>query len=463
MSDPARILPLVGELCSHRVGVATPGNADLFVDVARELDLRLYSYPSGERFNGWEVPAEWWVQEATLWQGDRLIDDAGAHALGVAYYSDSFEGELSLDELRPHLVSAPSQPDARVFHCRWQYRPWEADWALSLPHRTVAALTPGRYRVRLRTVKRPGAMLVAEHEHVGASPDTIVFNAHTCHPNQANDGMVGVATLIRLFQWLRERETRLSYRLVLGPEHLGTVFYLRGRPRAELERLIGGMFVEMTGVPAPLVATSTFVGGLPLDDAVAHVLRHGAAEHRLVGWREGAGNDETVWEAPGYEVPFVELTRRIATFDPYPEYHTSLDTPESLDAGMATEALRVLKALVDVLERDCVAHRRFEGLVCLSSPEHGLYVERPDPSIDAELPDDADAWGVLTDRILRRFDGRTSVRRMADEAGLPFAPVRDYVQRFAEAGLVALSPADLARPPISAGLAPALATTDGER
>ena len=36
----------------------------------------------------------------------------------------------------------------------------------------------------------------------------------------------------------------------------------------------------------------------------------------MSGWREGAGNDETVWESPGFEIPFVELTR-CGTFKPF--------------------------------------------------------------------------------------------------------------------------------------------------
>lgn len=445
--DPHGILGLTDDLCRHRVGVAAPGNGALFDRVAEELPIRLHAFASGESHNGWRVPDEWAVEEATIWCGDRLIDDAGGHPLGVASQSRGFEGELSLDELRRHLVSDPERPNARIFHCRWQYRPWDADWALSLPDRVVRGLEDARYRVRLRVRSEPGEMLVADHEHTGRTGETIVFNSHTCHPGQANDGMVGVATLIRLFQWLEGRETRLTYRLVLGPEHLGTVFYLRDMPAAEMARLAGGVFVEMTGVDAPLIATSTFDGETPVDRALAHVLRHGAPDARRVAWREGAGNDETVWEAPGYEVPFAELTRRIDTFDPYPQYHSDLDTPQSLDGERVDEAFEVLQDMVDVLEGDVVAHRRFEGLVCLSAPEYDLYPERPDPSLGDAQGDLDERWGRLVDRILRWCDGRTSALEMADAVGLPFAEVRAYLERFEDAGLVDLTAVSYARMP----------------
>lgn len=447
MSVGQDILALTARLCRHTTGVVAPGNDALFADIADEIPIRIHGFASGDEHNGWRVPESWAVESAEIRRGNRLVHDAGEHPLGVAMQSRSFSGDLSLDDLRRHLVSDPARPEARIFHCRWQYRPWEADWALSLPHRVIAELDDDVYSVRLRVRAEPGEMLVGDLHHAGHSPETIVFNSHTCHPGQANDGMVGVATLIRLFQWLRGRDTRLSYRLVLGPEHLGTVFYLRDLGRREVELMAGGLFVEMTGVRSPLVATSTFLGDRPLDAAVGHVMRNRPEPGRTVGWREGAGNDETVWEAPGYEVPFVELTRRVDTFDPYPEYHSSLDTTDSLDPASVEDAFGALCDLVDILERDAVGRRRFDGLVCLSSPELDLYPERPDPSLPVALDDQAERWGVLVDRILRRFDGRTTVRQMADEAGLPFGPVRDYVQRFADAGLVDLAPAGLRRPP----------------
>jgi aminopeptidase-like protein len=441
------IIGLTRDLCAFRTGVVAADNAPLFDRIAQEIPITLHRFPSGERFNGWQVPDEWSVQRALVTRDGQVIADLAGQPLGVAYYSRSFEGEMDLDELRPRLVTNPAQPDAYVFHCRWQYRPWEADWALSLPASVADGLAPGRYAISLETTYVPGQMLVADYEHRGQTAQTIVFNSHTCHPGQANDGMVGVATLIRLFQWLQGRTTRYTYRLVLGPEHLGTVFYLRGREAADIDRMVGGAFVEMTGIPSPIVATSTFLGDQPLDRVLRKVLRDSGAAHEIVGWRQGAGNDETVWEAPGYEVPFTEITRRIDTFDPYPEYHTNLDTPESLDAKGVHEVFNVLCNLIDALEGNATPIRLFDGLVCLSSPEIDLYPERKDPAISQTLADDSERWGALVDRLLRWMDGSKTILDIAEEADLPFKDVQNYIERFEEKGLIRLDPVTITRPP----------------
>jgi aminopeptidase-like protein len=320
-----------------------------------------------------------------------------------------------------------------------------------VPYRIYRTLGPGSYRVELVTEYERGDMLVGEFEHRGRSPKTIVFNTNTCHPHQANDGFAAVAVMVRLFQWLSRRDTFYSYRLILAPEHLGSVFYLRDRPAADLGRLVCGIFAEMMGTGGSICATATFLGGQLLDRALANVLRHDSKAFRIVPWRSGAGNDETVWEAPGYEVPFVEITRSENPLCHYPEYHSSLDTASLMDDGQLEEFYRVLQKVVGILERDAVLHRKFSGLICLSNPRYDLYLERFDPTIDKNLDTDMEKWGHLLDYLLRYFDGTMSVLDIAEKHDLPFDRLYRYLQRFEEKGLARMEFKPLERVPISQG------------
>lgn len=443
------ILALTRDLCAFATGVVAPDNDPLFARIADELPIRLLRYPSGSTHNGWLVPELWSVRRASLSKDGREFFDGTAHPLAVAAYSRSFSGELDLEELRPHLVTSERFPEAHVYHCMWQYRPWDAGWALSVPYQLCRRLEPGRYGVELETHREPGEMLVAEHEHRGRSERTIVFNAHTCHPRMANDDFAGAAVLVRLFQWLGGQETYYTYRLVLGPEHLGTVFYLRDQPEEALKRMVGGAFAEMPGTRGPLTVASSFLGGQPIDLAFRNAAAHRAETVRLVPWRQGAGNDETVWEAPGYEVPFVEVSRSEDVLDPFPEYHTSLDTPDLLDEAKLAEYLDVFRTAVTILERNARPYRLFDGLPCLSSPEYGLYRERPDPAVEKRLPAGSEQWGYLADCLLRYLDGSLTVLDIAERHDLPFQDVYDELARFEEKGLVRLEHAPVERVPIS--------------
>jgi aminopeptidase-like protein len=328
----------------------------------------------------------------------------------------------------------------------WQYRPWDADWRLVVPHEVYEKLGPGRYRVELETQYLPGEMIVAHSHKQGRSPKTIVFNSNSCHPHMANDGFAGTAVLIRLMQWLATRDTYYSYRLVIGPEHLGSVFYLRDLPSSQVDDMICGVFEEMPGTQGPMKATSTFNGGHVLDVAFSNALRcYFPAAHALVPWRKGAGNDETVWEAPGYEVPFVELTRCEDQFAPYREYHSSLDTPDLMDPARLTEVLETLQRVVTTLEENAYVTRRFDGLVCLSNPQYGLYMERPDPAVVKDLDADAEKWGHLLDCLFRYMDGSMTVLDIAEKHDLPFDRLLRYLRRFEEKGLVTLRRAEIGR------------------
>jgi aminopeptidase-like protein len=242
-------------------------------------------------------------------------------------------------------------------------------------------------------------------------------------------------------------DTYYTYRLVIGPEHVGTIFYLRDMPETELNRIVCGVFEEMPGTMGPIKAASTFLGSHVLDRAFANTLQHYSKKHALVPWRQGAGNDETVWEAPGYEVPFVEVTRSEELMQPYLEYHTSLDAPALMNVTQLEEFLLVLQKVVNVLEGNTRVYRTFDGLICLSNPAYDLYMERKDPAIEKNLPEDSEKWGGLLDAILRYFDGSMTILDIAEKHNLPFERVLAYVRRFEEKGLVRMEFAPMVRIP----------------
>ena len=112
----------------------------------------------------------------------------------------------------------------------------------------------------------------------------------------ANDGFAGIAVLIELLKWLKTFDTFYSYRLVIGPEHLGTIFYLRDLPNSERKNLVSGIFEEMPGTNGALKVTKTFLGNNKIDNAFVNVFKNENINYEIVGWRKGAGNDETVWK-----------------------------------------------------------------------------------------------------------------------------------------------------------------------
>ena len=441
------LISLTKDLCQIPSGIVADGNERLFKRISDEIDLEIFRYPSGSEHNGWVIPHKWTVETATIHRDSELIYDGTINALGVAHYSRSFKGRLSLEELKPHLYSIPSLPEAHVFHCTWLYRPWVEDWGLCPPYNLVRTLSPGAYDVEIKTRFEPGDMLVGHHHKQGRSDKTFVFQSNTCHPYMANDGFAGTAVMIRLFQWLREKDTHYSYRLLLGPEHQGTVFYLRDHTRAEIDRYVGGVFGEMMGTDGDFVVASSFHGNNVIDRAFRHVVSKNTRRCRFVGFRESVGNDETVWEAPGVEVPFVQVNRFQSHSVPFPEYHTNFDNADLMDPEQLDEFLGVFQKVILLLENNITIKRRFDGLIALSNPKFDIYKERFDPSksSSSERVHGA-AWGGLQDSIPRYFDGRWSILDIAEKHDIDFFEVQEYVKQFVGKKLVDTELQELTRP-----------------
>jgi len=178
-----------------------------------------------------------------------------------------------------------------------------------------------------------------------------------------------------------------------------------------------------------------------------HVLRENDPQLKTGDFRTIVGNDETVWEAPGIEIPFASLSR---CFNPgyYPEYHTSRDDLELNRVEKLEQALGMLKRMVDVFEEDCTIERKFEGLVALSNPKYSLYIERPDPTVAKTFSSEDVVLGRIQDVLPRYLDGSLTVFEIAEKLRVPFRSLRGYLDRFAEKGLICLSPRNSLSTPI---------------
>ena len=443
------ILQFTRKLCTFTTGVITDDNPLLFAEMQKVLPFHLHQFKSWTSHNGWIIPENWRVEKATISRNGEVLFNGLEHPLGVAMLSTSFQGKMDFDQLKQKIVTNPEQPEAFMFHSIWQIRSWEKDWALCVPYKIYQQLTPGTYDVDLKVSLCPGEMTVAEYIHKGRSNKSIIFNANTCHPAQANDGFCAVSMLIYLFKWLQGQDTYYNYHLILAPEHLGSIYYMKDKSPEEIENIVSAIFMEMPGTDGPICATSTLLGGQDLDQIFSHTVRRTTDHFRVAGWREGCGNDETVWEAPGHEIPTVEITRSADPNFPYPEYHSSLDNADLMDEGQLDEMLSILKKVIFTAENNVTIHRHFNGLICLSNPEYDLYFERHDPTIDKGLTDEDEKWGHLLDYLFRYFDGSMTVLDIAVKHDLTFEKLLAYIKRFADKELVSLRFKPISRPPLS--------------
>ena len=106
---------------------------------------------------------------------------------------------------------------------------------------------------------------------------------------------------------------------------------------------------------------------------------HSLLKKLSIPFRQNAGNDETVWEAPGYEI-LIQTVRADRPGKPFPEYHSELDTPDLMNPKRLSEFYTIYQHAVELIENNVYVDRQFEGLIALSNPKYDLYVDRVDPS-----------------------------------------------------------------------------------
>ncbi|MFZ5994618.1 MAG: DUF4910 domain-containing protein [Thermodesulfobacteriota bacterium] len=406
--------------------------------LCNELPFLVHEYKSGLEHNGWTVPQKWRPVKAEIRENGKLIYDGMKHPLGVVGYSSSFRGIVSLQDLRQHVFYHPGLPEALVYHCDYFYKPWRRDWGFSLTYDLFKNLNEGNYEVDIQTVFEDGTMKVLDCLLEGDTQDTIILNAHNCHAGQANDDISGVVVAVEVLRRLSERKRRkYSYRCIIAPEHLGTVFYLAHMPENVVKEFKFAIFLEMLGNKNRFALQESFTGDAVLDKAAHHYLGHNFPDHHSDGFRKIIGNDETVWEAPGYEIPCISLSRW-----PYPEYHSSMDDERIIHEEKLEEAVEAVLGIIDILETNARMKRHFTGLVALSNPQYDLYFSTADPSIRPTVPEDQLKWNYLMNCLIRYFDEKTTVLDIALKHDIEYLRLYKYIKNYEEKGLISFVDVD---------------------
>ncbi len=434
------MLELLNKIYMLRLAPSSPDTTLGNKILKNELPFRTHEFEPDQEWNGWVVPKSWSVKKASIRKNGKLIYDGMAHPLGVIGYSQSFSGTISLEELQSHLFSDTSRPEAILYHCALYYRMMLKQWGFCIPHKLRERLENGKYEVELVTSFINAPMQVLDFTLPGETENTLVLNAHNCHAAQANDGTSGIVVGVELIKRLMQKKNRrLSYKLVIAPEHLGTVFYLSCLPDEEAANLKYCIFLEMLGSKGPFALQETFTGASLLDRASHHVLQHSFPDYFSDKFRKIVGNDETVWEAPGLEIPTISLSRF-----PYNEYHTNFDNHEIILESKLEEAVTAGLDVINILETNTYLKRRFKGLVALSNPKYDLYMHTRDPAATPNVTSTQKKWNYLMDCLPRWFDGKTSILDIAEKHDLPYRQVYDYLKRFEQKELVEFCPLEQA-------------------
>ncbi len=441
---------LIRKLSPLRMAPNSAGLDECARMLCEELPFTVHEFQAGKSVNGWIVPKKWEVERAQI-AGPGFFYDGKNHPLGVCGYSQSFSGPIKGAELKKHLYFSAVYDDALIYHCDWFYKPHIKDWGMTMPKKLLDTIKDDvEYNVDLVTTFESSSratMKVCEYVLKGELPDSIILNAHNCHPFCCNDDLSGVAVGIEIMRRLQKQTNRrFTYRLIVAPEHFGSIFYLdkmRHHLDAPVKHFKYGMFLESLGTTGPLALQLSFLGNTAIDVALLDSLAEMPEKPTIGEFRSIVGNDETCWDSAGYEIPFPSLSRV-----PFKEYHTSHDGPDLMNYAKLEEAVNVVLEALYMMENNATMTKKFHGLVCLSNPEYDLYKPYWDPSQPdrREISDEAKNWNGLMNALPRYFDGDCRTSEIAERWNMPFRKVHEYIKEWERKGLVTMRPAVLEKP-----------------
>jgi aminopeptidase-like protein len=401
--------------------------AQLASSKSNNVTVQVHEYPSGETCWTWRIPEKWTCHEAYLetLNGDRLIDYTD-HPLHVVSYSLAHEGVVTRSELLDHLHVHPRHPNAIPFVFKY----YERDWGLCAPQTLRDSLTDEHYRVVIRTSFEPGSLKVGEIVIPGESQQTFVLVAHLCHPAMVNDDLTGVVVGLETVRELMTAPKRyFTYRFLILPETIGSVAYL-SHNEGLIPKMVSGLFLEMLGNDSAHALQGSFQPESQADSCLVSSLIDQDPQGYHAPYRMVINNDERQFNAPGVRVPMLSLSRvepRQSPTWPFPEYHSSLDTPEIISEERLEESKNVVIGLLDALERNQYVVNNFKGEIFCSG--YGIWIDyRSNPEGHRRLFE-----------IMERCDGEHTIADIATQLGISFQSVWEVISLLLEKDLVWLS------------------------
>ena len=274
-------------------------------------------------------------------------------------------------------------------------------------------------------------MRVLDYEIKGKTNKTIIINAHNCHKFQANDDISGCAVAIKLFQYLKtKKKLNYTYRLLIAPELFGPMFWLEKIKNKK--NLIGAILMKAVGNNNYLKLQKSSNSNTFLDRAAQNALKSFKIKFSTGNFRAVYGNDETVFEAPGNNIPSITFTRF-----PFREYHTSLDTPKKIDQKKIEKSYDVLKKTIEIIDNNYSLKNTHNGLICLSNKKYDLYRNAFAPGVDnSKYTTDQRNWNLLMNCLPMEIEKKVTILDLAEKYNLDFFQVHSYLEKWKNKKLI---------------------------
>lgn len=383
-------------------------------------ELEIKSVPSGTKVFDWTVPQEWEIREGYIEDeaGNRIVD-YHKNNLCVMGYSVPVDRYVSREELMEYVKVEEGQPEVIPYVTSY-YAP---RFAFCMSKKQRDALPPGTYHMVIDSRHFDGVLNYGEILLPGQSEREVLLSTYVCHPSMANNEVSGPVLATWLAKWLKGRERRLSYRIVFGPETIGSIAYI-SRNLEELKRkVIAGFVLTCVGDDRAYSYLESRYGNTLADRVLKNVLGNAHPDYITYSYLE-RGSDERQYNAPGVDLPVCDFCR--SKYGEYPEYHTSADDMSLISPAGLGGSYDIMTQVLSALEWN-----RYYRVNCLCEPQlgkRGLYPTESRKGIYHEVK-------KMTN-FIAYADGQGDLIDISTRIGVPLPELIPIVERLCESGLL---------------------------
>lgn len=386
-----------------------------------EIPLKVFEVASGTPVFDWTVPKEWNIREAWIKNeaGEKVVDFAD-HSLHILNYSTPVHTHMNLEELKKHLYSLPNQPELIPYRTSY----YREQWGFCLKHVDLLKLAEGQYEVYIDSSLEPGHLTYGELFIPGEKTEEVLFSAHICHPSLANDNLAGISVVLELAKEFFQQKNSYSYRFLFIPGTIGSITWL-AQNEDKISNIKHGLVASLLGDPGDFTYKRSRQGDAEIDKVVEYVLEQSGKPHEVIDFFP-YGYDERQFCSPAFNLAVGNFTR--SQFGKYPEYHTSGDNLELVQAHRLQESFELYREVVSVLE----ANKTYISLSPKCEPQlgkRGLY-----DAIGGDSDSKALQMAMLW--VLNLADGNYSLLDMAKRSKIPFDKIEKISQTLVEKDLL---------------------------
>tara|TARA_B100000579_G_C22835884_1_gene858712 strand:- start:476 stop:1771 length:1296 start_codon:yes stop_codon:yes gene_type:complete len=427
-----KISSIIKKLYPFDYSIVGDGNDLAIKEFKKLLPFKVHNFTSGKIYNGWKIPHKWILKKAQIKENGKTIFDAKQKKFGVPVNSKSFKGFVSLEKLKRNIFYSKKLPNATPYNWTGLYRYKKKDWGFCMSKKEFNKINKKKYFVDIETIQKKGKMKVLEFTLKGSNKDTIIINAHNCHPFQANDDISGCAVGIKLFQMLRKiKKRKFTYTLLIAPELVGPIFWLKKNSK-KVKNFKHAILLKSVGNKNSLKLQHSVNQNSEIDKLAIKYLKDLGEKYSKGKFRTIYGNDEIVFDSTGYKINTISLTRF-----PFKEYHTDMDTPERLSEVKLEKTYELIKKIILDFEREIRFRNKYRGVISLSNPKYNLYLTAESPGIDKKkYTKEMKKWNLLMNNLPRFVDNGMSLREIAKYHSLNYKNVFSYFKKWENKKLI---------------------------